>query len=50
MRVVHLTKRFGGHTVLEHVTMEFPAGGVTCGMGASGGGKSRLLRWRAGWA
>ena len=44
MRVVHLTKRFGGHTVLEDVTMEFPAGCVTCVMGASGRGKTTLLR------
>ena len=48
MRVVHLTKRFGGHTVLEDVTMEFPAGCVTCVMGASGRGKTTLLRCIAG--
>ena len=48
MRVVHLTKRFGGHTVLEDVTMEFPAGSVTCVMGASGRGKTTLLRCIAG--
>ena len=48
MRVVHLTKRFGGHTVLEDVTMEFPAGSVTCIMGASGRGKTTLLRCIAG--
>ena len=44
MRVVHLTKRFGTNTVLEDVTMEFPAGCVTCVMGASGRGKTTLLR------
>ena len=48
MRVVHLKKRFGGHTVLEDVTMEFPAGCVTCVMGASGRGKTTLLRCIAG--
>ena len=48
MRVVHLTKRFGGYTVLEDVTMDFPAGCVTCVMGASGRGKTTLLRCIAG--
>ena len=44
MRVVHLTKRFGTNTVLEDVTMDFPAGSVTCVMGPSGRGKTTLLR------
>ena len=48
MRVVHLTKRFGEHTVLEDVTMEFPAGRVTCITGPSGRGKTTLLRCIAG--
>ena len=48
MRVVHLTKRFGTNTVLEDVTMDFPAGSVTCIMGPSGRGKTTLLRCIAG--
>ena len=48
MRVVHLTKRFGTNTVLEDVTMDFPAGSVTCIMGSSGRGKTTLLRCIAG--
>ncbi len=48
MRVLHLTKRFGAKTVLEDVTMEFPASGVVCIMGASGRGKTTLLRCIAG--
>ncbi len=48
MRVVHLTKRFGTNTVLEDVTMDFPAGSVTCVMGPSGRGKTTLLRCIAG--
>lgn len=48
MRVVHLTKRFGGNTVLEDVTMDFPAASVTCIMGPSGRGKTTLLRCIAG--
>ena len=48
MNVVHLTKRFGANTVLEDVTMDFPAGSVTCIMGSSGRGKTTLLRCIAG--
>ena len=48
MRVVHLTKRFGTNTVLEDVTMDFPAGSVACIMGPSGRGKTTLLRCIAG--
>ena len=48
MNVVHLTKRFGANTVLEDVTLSFPAGSVTCISGPSGRGKTTLLRCIAG--
>ncbi len=48
MNVCHLTKRFGEKIVLEDVSLTFPAGSVTCIMGASGRGKTTLLRCIAG--
>lgn len=43
MKVEHLCKRFGEHTVLDDLTMEFPNGEITCLMGASGFGKTTLM-------
>ena len=43
MKVEHLCKRFGEHTVLDDLTLEVPNGEITCLMGASGYGKTTLM-------
>jgi cystine transport system ATP-binding protein len=39
-----IVKKFGDHTVLDHVDVTFAEGSVTALIGPSGGGKSTLLR------
>jgi len=48
LEIKNLTKHFGEKTVLENVSMCFEAGKTTCIMGASGCGKTTLLRILAG--
>ena len=43
-----ITKRFGGFTALDDVSIDVPAGSLTALLGPSGGGKSTLLRIIAG--
>ncbi len=43
-----LTKRFGGHTVLEDLDLEVPVGKTLAILGFSGSGKSTLLRCLVG--
>ena len=40
----NITKRYGGKTVFESLTVSFPAGQRVCLMGPSGCGKTTLLR------
>jgi sulfate/thiosulfate transport system ATP-binding protein len=42
------TKRFGGFTAIDHVSIEVPDGSLTALLGPSGSGKSTLLRVIAG--
>lgn len=44
LRAESVTRRFGGLTVLSGFTQDFPAGRTTAVMGASGCGKTTLLR------
>ena len=44
-----LTKSFGDHTVLDHVDLDVPSGSITAVVGASGCGKTTLLRLIAGF-
>lgn len=46
--VSDLTKRFGEKTVLDHFSLEIEKGGIFCIMGASGCGKTTLLRIMTG--
>jgi phospholipid/cholesterol/gamma-HCH transport system ATP-binding protein len=48
LRIEALTVRFGATLVLDEVTLDFPTGQTTAVMGASGGGKTTLLRCLAG--
>lgn len=43
MGVHHLSKQYGGRTVLSDVSVEFPAQRVTSLIGPNGAGKSTLL-------
>jgi ABC-type branched-subunit amino acid transport system ATPase component len=43
-----LTKRFGGQTAVDHVSLEVRAGGITGVIGPNGAGKSTLLGLVAG--
>ena len=43
-----LSKSFGDQTVLDHLSLLFPAGEITCVQGPSGCGKTTLLRILAG--
>jgi tungstate transport system ATP-binding protein len=43
-----LTKSLGGRTVLDDISCEFPAGGISVVIGPNGSGKTTLLRVAAG--
>lgn len=49
LEVAGLAKSFGGHTVLHGVDLTIPEGTVTAVVGASGCGKTTLLRLVAGF-
>ncbi|MBJ7336579.1 ABC transporter ATP-binding protein [Mycolicibacterium sp.] len=49
LEVTGLTKSFNGHTVLHGVDLSVPSGTVTAVVGASGCGKTTLLRLVAGF-
>ena len=44
LRVANITKRFGGVTALEDVSLEVHEGEVLCLVGENGSGKSTLIR------
>ncbi len=44
MAAVNLTLSFGASTVLDRVSLDFPAGMVTCLLGPTGSGKTTFLR------
>ncbi|MDX9751731.1 MAG: ATP-binding cassette domain-containing protein [Flavobacteriales bacterium] len=44
LRTEHIVKRFGGHTALDGVSMEVPAGRVFGLLGPNGAGKTTLIR------
>ncbi len=44
LRAVNLTLGFGEKTVLDQVTLDFPARAVTCLLGPTGSGKTTFLR------
>lgn len=44
LRLEHITKRFGANQVLSGVNLRVETGQMVCLIGASGGGKSTLLR------
>ena len=48
VRAVKITKRFGGFTAIDSVTLEVEAGKLVCILGPSGCGKTTLLRVIAG--
>ncbi len=42
--VANATKRFAGHTAVDHLTMEVPSGGIFGLLGPNGAGKSTTIR------
>lgn len=44
MKTEHISIRFGRHTVIEDVSLDFPVKGITVLFGKSGSGKTTLLR------
>ncbi|CAN7727179.1 ABC transporter ATP-binding protein [Phyllobacterium sp. LjRoot231] len=49
IRIQNLTKRFGDVTALNDISIDFPSGSFTSLLGASGCGKTTLLRLIAGF-
>jgi heme exporter protein A len=50
LEIHDLTKKFGRHAVLSHVSLSVPAGSYVALMGHNGAGKTTLLRHAAGLA
>lgn len=48
LSVTSLSKRYGGHTALDGLSLEVPSARVLCLIGPSGGGKSTFLRLLGG--
>ena len=48
IRISHLVKSYGEHTVISDFSAEFEKGKTTCIMAPSGAGKTTLLRILAG--
>ncbi|MCF8481840.1 MAG: ABC transporter ATP-binding protein [Rhodospirillum sp.] len=48
VELVSVTKRYGGTTAVDAITLKIPAGGYCCLLGPSGCGKSSTLRMIAG--
>ena len=44
IRIKNISKAYGDKQVLNHISKEFPSGETTVIMGASGCGKTTLLR------
>ena len=44
VKVERVTKRFAGHTAVDELTMEVPAGGIFGLLGPNGAGKSTTIR------
>jgi ABC-2 type transport system ATP-binding protein len=49
IRVEGLTKRYGDHTVLDHVSFEVPTGKITGFIGPNGSGKTTTIRTLLGF-
>src|SRR5687767_14987740 len=44
VKVEEVTKRFAGHTAVEHLSLEVPGGGIFGLLGPNGAGKSTTIR------